>query len=433
MFDLDENDDAFIRRLTPEECFYPGKENSPITIDKNFEFRLVVAHREKLSQNTIERLNRDKSPLIRFIMVLRDFLDKNQKDKILEELRRYYKAWMEESSRIMRRDFPFPTITDLLDQYHFSFYGVLLDLPSIPEELVDKLRGLDDENVNTMLNLVELKKPGLPLDDLRKFAKSKDDNIRGFTAQRQDLPDEIILMLAEDKNPRIREVVAERAKKIKKNLKKIKTLSKVEENFENLDDEKLIEIASKNKLTQEIIHKLVNTKNKYVKRIIAMRSDLLKDTIKKLSEDESRWVRETLAENKILDESTIQKLAKDENPSVRKSIAFRNDLNSELIKKLAEDKNIIVRDAIARKENLPDEIIQKFAEDDKFSIRAVIAERKDLSINLIEKLSRDEHRFVRESIASRRDLPNEIILRLENDENSEVRKIIKDYYNKKSN
>ena len=218
-------------------------------------------------------------------------------------------------------------------------------------------------------------------------------DVRRKIALRTDLPEDMIRKLADDEDEYVRS-----------------------------------NISNARNLPEDIVRKFANDNIPTVRISIANNSNLSEDLIRKLAEDTDGRVRKVIAKHPSLPEDLIRKLAEDREEWVKIEISQRPSLPEDLIRKIAEDKSELVRYNISYRHKLPEDVARKLAEDESEAIRQTISENPSLPEDLVKKLAKDESRSVRYAIASRKDLPEDLIRKLANDEDKDVRKeILKNY------
>jgi hypothetical protein len=268
---------------------------------------------------------------------------------------------------------------------------------------------------------------------INKKGKASIDDKRDATVNASNIPINkkyIRKIISEDILKKIEEVVTARKNTNFAEIYSKITLSQLLRQVEQMKNDNM----SKERIKQELKEYCHYSKDpevvkycisKGVKWIATTRKDLLQidptgELIRKLANDEEAYIRSLTAERKDLLQidpkgELIRKLANDNEHFVRSSIASRKDLlkvdpSGELIRKFASDKHVNVRTAIAMNKDLlkadpSGEIIRKLANDKEYYVRFKLALRKDLlkadpSGEIIRKLVNDKETYVTSAITS---------------------------------
>jgi len=252
----------------------------------------------------------------------------------------------------------------------------------IPQELVIRLA--EDPDASVRIATVHHKK--LPLDFVVKLAGDADAGVRMRVARRKDLPTSVAVKLARDPDAHVRAA-----------------------------------IMGREDLPPDLVVKLAEDPDADVRMYFATRQDLPTSVAVKLAGDSDARVREAIARRRVLPAVIVAKLAEDPDARVRSRVALRKDLTAPLANKLAEDSDNVVRAEAASSEGLSPDLVVKLAGDSDAVVRERIASREVLPDSLVIKLAGDPDEYVRECIARREVLPDSLVIKLAGDPSRRVR------------
>ena len=96
------------------------------------------------------------------------------------------------------------------------------------------------------------------------------------------------------------------------------------------------------------------------------------EILEKLAEDKEKWVRFAVAMNPNTPAEAFMKLAEDKDDDVRWKVAYNPNTPIDILRKLADDEYGYVRIEVADHPNTPADILKKLAANDEFwKVRAV--------------------------------------------------------------
>ncbi len=286
----------------------------------------------------------------------------------------------------------------------------------LPLEIAKKLAA--DKSLGIRMILVEITET---LEILRILTQDKDPRVRSKILDRikmrnRELPNEILELLAEDKDDiiraRSRAILEHRKEGIEDRFK--------ENNFaDNIQERR--ELAKTEKLSIKLMKKLALDEDSHVRRLIAIRKDLNEEITNILSKDKDFEIRKSIAHSKYLSHSASSSLSTDKNEYVRWNLASNKNLSLEIIDKLSKDDNKDVRGVIAGREDIPSDIMFVLSEDITWEVRSRIAKNNKSPDELVKKLSKDDIVWVRKNVALRENLSKELMWQLGEDESWRVR------------
>lgn len=225
-------------------------------------------------------------------------------------------------------------------------------------------------------------RPDLSIELMRHMVSNPHETseVLSKLAKRQDLPKELVSMLAGNQSPRVKSTIAQRAD-----------------------------------LSEDLITQLIKTSNEEVTLGgLALNPNLSTHHIEQLLSFKSTHINQLLAQRTDIDESILWNLAQSSpSPAVRGAIAVNPSISEDLI--LALYRYPDIRLELSQRDDLPDNIIQMLAKHENPAVRALIAQKKSLSPTLIKQLAYDSAYQVRMEIAKRNDLPIDILERLSQD------------------
>jgi len=277
----------------------------------------------------------------------------------------------------------------------------------IPQELVIRLA--EDPDASVRIATVHSKK--LPLDFVVKLAGDADAGVRMQVAFRKDLPTSVAVKLARDPDDHVRATIMGREDLPPDLVVKL---------AEDPDARIRMYAARSEVLPPDLVVKLAEDPDDDVRMYFATRQDLPTSVAVKLAGDSDARVREVIARRRVLPTVIVAKLAEDPDARVRSRVARRKDLTAPLAIKLAEDSDNNVRADAASSEGLTPDLVVKLAGDSDAVVRERVASRKDLTVPLAIKLAEDPNEYVRERIARREVLPDSLVIKLAGDPSHRV-------------
>ena len=220
-------------------------------------------------------------------------------------------------------------------------------------------------------------------------------------AKRQDLPKELVSMLAGNQSPRVKSAIAQRAD-LSEDL--IKQLIKTSN-----EEVTLCGLALNPNLSTHHIEQLLSFKSPHINQLLAQRTDIDESILWNLAQSSpSPAVRGAIAVNTSISEDLI--LALYRYPDIRLELSQREDLPDNIIQMLAKHENPAVRVLIAQKKSLSPTLIKQLAYDSAYQVRMEIAKRNDLPMDILERLSQDNH-FVAMQTLKHPNLPAYLVQR----------------------
>lgn len=201
-------------------------------------------------------------------------------------------------------------------------------------------------------------------------------------AKRQDLPKELVSILADNKSPRVKSAIAQRVDLPEELIAQLIKTSNEEATLGGL--------ALNPNLSTHHIEQLLSFKSTYINKLLAQRTDIDESILWNLAQSSpSPAVRGAIAVNPSISEDLI--LALYRYPDIRLELSQRDDLPDNIIQMLAKHENPAVRALIAQKKSLSPTLIKQLAYDSAYQVRMEIAKRNDLPIDILERLSQDNY------------------------------------------
>jgi hypothetical protein len=253
------------------------------------------------------------------------------------------------------------------------------------EDLESQLALINDKSQIRGIKKTFAESPRTSSEVLLLLARDKNLKIRHPVADNPNTPPEALLFLARDKNLEIRRAVADNP---------------------NTPPEALLLLA--------------RDKNLEIRRAVAQNSNTPYEVLLYLAQDKwSSDVRSHVASNKNVTSEVLAVLAEDSWREVRIEVVNNSNITPELLSILANDVVSEIRASVAKHPNTPPEALLLLARD-KY-VRDAVAGNPSTPPELLLLLARDEDLYVRYNVARNPSAPPEELMFLARDENRDVR------------
>lgn len=202
-----------------------------------------------------------------------------------------------------------------------------------------------------------------------------------------------------------------------------------------------------------IIQKLSDDPNSYVRALVAKNPNVTVDILEKLSKDKEERVVAAVAENKkstkdilenifnnygknkyilmclarniFIPEEIIFKIIKSyaiNNRYVASEIIKRSNVKPKMLDMLAESKHSRIRYHVAKCKKSSPKTLAKLADDKDLSIRIMVADNTKTPVKSLAKLSNDKFSWVRLCVARNKNITKDILSALSVDNELQIRK-----------
>lgn len=221
-------------------------------------------------------------------------------------------------------------------------------------------------------------------DVLDTLAKHSNDLVRMIIAQRENLPDDILILLADDENKNIRSMVADRLS----------------------NDAKLLfsRLGSSENLRY---HRNTDDEMPYTPDLTLSATEIA-DAVTNCLDASGTWRALLAAEHPNTDDATLSKIAAADNVYLRLAAAKLPRTPATALKKILEDEralrmvfniSIDIRRAIATNPNTNADTLRLLAEDPAYEVRRKVAVHPSADAKLLQQLALDPDDEVRYAVA----------------------------------
>ena len=193
------------------------------------------------------------------------------------------------------------------------------------------------------------------------------------------------------------------------------------DNIETLSSDRKTSIASSETTPTQVLDKLAQDKNPYVRGTVAENGSASPETLMRLAQDKNLDVRGSVALNGSAPPEALARLALDRNNNVREAVAGHASTPPEVLVKLAQDRDPYVRYAVADNPKIPPEALVLMAKDRDEETRAMVADNDSTPPETLAQLAQDRNDDVRAAVASNRSTPPETLIELARDKDSYIR------------
>lgn len=238
--------------------------------------------------------------------------------------------------------------------------------------------------------------------------------VRQVVAGNELTPEEVLLMLAGDKDAGVQEALAGNLQTPAQVLQRLM--------YEPGDVRKAL--ASNERVPKEIIQMLAQDKEWSVRIRLAENPQTPVDVVRTLAQDENWVMREKVASHPQMPVEMLQVLAQDQQERVREMVAAHPRLPVMILRVLARDSYIRVRMTIARHPQTPEEVLRVLARDKKWNVRVEVASHPQAPLEVLQMLARDKQWNVRERVASNPRTSKEIVQSFVRDGDWRVREVV---------
>ena len=363
--------------------------------EDSYYVRQTIASRPSLPLDIIKTLAKDRHMLVRIEIAKRQDLPVELAEDMLMnddiEVRRHLLHFGHLTPKLIKKAF------ESSPSDHENFINLLIRRGDIPQDW------LPATSFNSILQLHKIGKEELSEETMVKLAESGTFEERIALASREGkLPNSVISLLSHDESPAVRERLAEYAEYLPDEV----ILLLAQDSF----DGTRIEIASRDILPADVIEILVNDENEIVREHIACRLDLTSDQIVKLSQDTEVFVVANLATYRQLPDDIMERLAQHPSNIVKERLIDHQTLNEKAIQILVNDKSAYIRQALAKYQGeLPPACLSQLSEDTEPSVRLSVTKRCSLPDDILLKLLNDPERVVRKSICDQFCLNDDLV------------------------
>ena len=229
--------------------------------------------------------------------------------------------------------------------------------------------------------------PNTPSRYLQKFAKDKNESIRGAVASNPKTPPHLLSQLSNDEEITVRINVARNESTPKEVLLR---LSRGHENFfEGMDQYDDEDYAS-------------------VRAAVACNASAGNDALALLSADKDESVRSAVARNPLVDVDEVFGL--DDKLNHHLLASYSKDAKT--LDHLSTSGIIGVAVNVARNPCAPPDLLERLATSETPDVRFEVALNSNTDVSVLENLSRDSNVWVRSNVAKNRSTPSNILNRL---------------------
>ncbi len=236
--------------------------------------------------------------------------------------------------------------------------------------------------------------------------------VRGKVASNSEISSELLEKLANDDDWYVRREAAENLKAPVKLLKKL---------AKDKEPEVHRGVAENSNTPSDLLNKLSNDKYLYVRSSVASNSKTPEETLTKLTCEEDEFLLHELSKNPNLSEDILIKLSKkeDDDKYILMGISENPKTPISLLEQLIKDDELI--QSVAKNTALPIKFLEKLSHSNDVWVRANVAKNKSTPIAVLEVLTGDKDKSVREGVADNINCPEKILDKLSTDKSEEVR------------
>ena len=363
--------------------------------EESYYVRQAIASRTHLPLGIIKQLSKDSHMLVRFEIAKRkDLPVEVAEDMLLNddiEVRKCLFHYGSLTPDLIQKAF------DSFPELHETFVRLLINRSDIPQDWIPTA------SFDAILKIHKAGKESLDEENMLEFAKNGTREERLALASREGkLPNSVISLLSHDESPAVRERLAEYAEYLPDEV----ILLLAQDSF----DGTRIEISSRDILPADVIEILVNDENEIVREHIACRLDLTSDQIVKFSQDTGVFVVANLATYRQLPDDIMEQLARHPSNIIKERLIAHQTLNEKAIQILVNDKSAYIRQALAEYQGeLPTAYLYQLSEDTEPSVRLAVTKRGSLPDDILLKLLNDPERIVRKSICDQFCLGDDLV------------------------
>ncbi len=228
--------------------------------------------------------------------------------------------------------------------------------PCTPEDVLHLLARNPDAKVRSEVPL----HPHTPEQVLRTLAHDPDWGVRSSVPLHPRAPEQVLRSLAHDPDNIVLEHVAQNPQTPADILRSL--VDKPRDDCDEYEEVR-VQVALNPGASTDILLLLADDENPRVRAFLSMRPGVPEVVLRLLAHDQEAWVRAAAVGNEQTPEEILHILAHDQAPQVRASVVWNRRTPEVVLRLLAHDQEEAVRAAVAANPRTPEEVLLLLAHD----------------------------------------------------------------------
>ena len=269
----------------------------------------------------------------------------------------------------------------------------LAQRPDTPADILGLLWNDPAENVRIFV----AKHPNVLPDTLALMASDASHRVATEVARRNETPFKALEIIAQHADENIRLTLAANHK-VPRHI--LMQMAECEKSFWVIS-----KIMNRRDLPEELLLKLAENSNENVRRRAYSRLEPTHEYVEQMARDTCYFIRANAAKSPLISETTFKHLLDDEKPHVR-SYAVTNTMTPiRQLDILSQDTDYGPRMAVAKHPLVTNEMLTRLSFDENDFVRRTVAENEKTPLDILKKFVIDPSPYVRSNVVSNKTVP----------------------------